>query len=250
MKKCTVCKIEKDFSEFAKHKCTKDGLHHDCRSCAAEYRKRNREKRRLYNIEYNKKNPNVKKEYLEKNKDRISEIKRLSARRCRERNKDEVNRKARERYHSSQEIRDKKKKYREENKQLYRDAANRYSSKNREKMSQKHRDRMASDSIYALKRKIRDAIKNALSKKGYSKTGRTCEILGCEYDFFIQYIESQFYGDMTWKTVTIDHIKPLKTAKTLEDVILLNHYTNLQPLFLEDNSKKKDKLIEKQLRLI
>ncbi len=250
MKKCTVCKVEKELSEFAKHKCNKDGLHFDCRSCAAEYRKKNKEKRKLYNQEYNKKNPNVRKDYFEKNKERIREVRRKSAKKRKEENGDEIRRKAREYYKNNSELKIKKKIYREQNKQLYRDAANRYSSKNREKMSQKHRDRMANDPMYALKRKIRDAIKNALRKNGYSKAGKTCKILGCEYDFFIQYIESQFYGDMTWKTVTIDHIKPLKTAKTLEDVVLLNHYTNLQPLFLEDNSKKKDKLIEKQLRLL
>lgn len=32
------------------------------------------------------------------------------------------------------------------------------------------------------------------------------------------------------KTWDIDHIKPLVTAINESDVILLNHYTNLQPL--------------------
>ena len=32
------------------------------------------------------------------------------------------------------------------------------------------------------------------------------------------------------KTWDIDHIIPLSTDKTKEDIIRLNHYTNLQPL--------------------
>jgi hypothetical protein len=32
------------------------------------------------------------------------------------------------------------------------------------------------------------------------------------------------------KTWDIDHIKPITTGKTEEDILKLNHYTNLQPL--------------------
>ncbi len=46
------------------------------------------------------------------------------------------------------------------------------------------------------------------------------------------------------KTWDIDHIIPTSTAITEEDVIRLNHYTNLQPLcsFYNRNIKK-DKII-------
>jgi hypothetical protein len=42
----------------------------------------------------------------------------------------------------------------------------------------------------------------------------------------------------------IDHIKPLKLAKTEEEVYILNHYTNLQLLTPKDNLKKSDKYNE------
>jgi len=38
----------------------------------------------------------------------------------------------------------------------------------------------------------------------------------------------------------IDHIIPLKAAKTEFEVIALNHYTNLQPLWAKDNLTKRD----------
>lgn len=43
------------------------------------------------------------------------------------------------------------------------------------------------------------------------------------------------YGLNGWH---LDHIEPLSNAKTEEDVMRLNHYTNLRPLWGEDNIKK------------
>jgi hypothetical protein len=47
--------------------------------------------------------------------------------------------------------------------------------------------------------------------------------------------ENHGAGDDCWQ---IDHIIPLLTAKTEEDVIRLSHYTNLQPLWTIDHKKK------------
>jgi hypothetical protein len=53
---------------------------------------------------------------------------------------------------------------------------------------------------------------------------------------------------MTWNNYShdgwhIDHIVPLSSAKTEEDVIKLCHYSNLQPLWSIDNYKKGNKII-------
>lgn len=44
--------------------------------------------------------------------------------------------------------------------------------------------------------------------------------------------------------VQVDHIIPLQTAKTTDEVIKLCHYTNLQLLRKEDNLKKAHYLLE------
>ena len=41
----------------------------------------------------------------------------------------------------------------------------------------------------------------------------------------------------------IDHIIPLASATSLDDIIRLCHYTNLQPLWCKENLKKSNKLI-------
>ena len=111
---------------------------------------------------------------------------------------------------------------------------------------------MKNDYLYRLTNNIRDLIYKSIKNKGYTKKSRTSEILGCSE--FRLYIESKFEDWMTWENKglyngelncgwDIDHIIPLSGAITEEDVIRLNHYTNLQPLCSKVNRDiKKDKL--------
>jgi len=62
----------------------------------------------------------------------------------------------------------------------------------------------------------------------------------------MKYIENKFTIGMTWENYgrggwEIDHIIPISSAKTKEDVLKLCHYTNLQPLWWRDNLKKSNK---------
>ena len=74
---------------------------------------------------------------------------------------------------------------------------------------------------------------------------RTKEIVGLDYPEFKNYISSMFTEGMSWENYGewhLDHIIPLCTAKNEDEVLLLNHYTNLQPLWAEDNLRKGGKL--------
>ena len=77
-------------------------------------------------------------------------------------------------------------------------------------------------------------------------------MVGCTPEFLKEYLEKKFYPHpkskelMTWKNNTIrgwhvDHIKPLDKARTPEDVEKLMHYTNLQPMWMEENIRKSNK---------
>lgn len=81
----------------------------------------------------------------------------------------------------------------------------------------------------------------ALRKKGISKDNPTFKMLGYSCDELILHIEKQFLKGMNWENIGdwhIDHIIPLDTAETIEDIILLNHFTNLRPLWAKENLSK------------
>ena len=49
--------------------------------------------------------------------------------------------------------------------------------------------------------------------------------------------------DIMGRDIHIDHIIPLSSAKTEEEVYRLCHYTNLQPLWAEENLKKGNRIL-------
>ena len=72
--------------------------------------------------------------------------------------------------------------------------------------------------------------------------------MGCSPKELKIYLEGQFTEGMSWDNHKrtgwhIDHIIPLSSAKTEEEVYRLCHYTNLQPLWCNENYKKGKKLI-------
>lgn len=106
------------------------------------------------------------------------------------------------------------------------------------------KERMLFDDHYALKIRIQSLVNQSLRVKFISKKSRTMQIIGCSLDEFKFHIERQFCNGMTWDNRSewhIDHIVPLATAKTEQDVIALNHFSNLRPLWAKDNLQKSSK---------
>ena len=97
-----------------------------------------------------------------------------------------------------------------------------------------------------LKNNLRHRVYLFLKSKSKVKNKKTEEILGCDYMFIKDYLETKFTEGMSWENYGkwhIDHIIPLFSAKTDEEIYKLCHYTNLQPLWGEDNLKKGKKII-------
>jgi hypothetical protein len=104
---------------------------------------------------------------------------------------------------------------------------------------------MKVDPFFRFKYKLRTLIRNSIRSRGFSKKSKTFQIIGCSFEEAISHFQSKFTEGMTlanhglWH---IDHIIPMSTAKTEEEAIRLNHISNLQPLWADDNLSKSDKL--------
>lgn len=211
MKECSKCKNIKDFENFYKGKSYKDGYRNICKQCIKVYEEENKETKKQYlkiYKEVNKEDLKIKnKIYRQENIDKIIEWKEI--------NKDYF------------------KQYRKDNKV---NIANYF---------KKRRD---NDPVFRFKNNIRRLILHSFKRGGrnFKKSDKTEVILGCKIEKFINYISSNFTEGMNLENHGewhIDHIIPLASAKTEEEVIKLNHYTNLQPLWAVDNLSKGSKIL-------
>ena len=82
-----------------------------------------------------------------------------------------------------------------------------------------------------------------------TKPKKTMDIIGCNPIELKNRFEFLFEDWMSWDNYgygknkwVIDHKIPLSSAKNIDDLYSLCHYTNLQPLSWEDNMKKGNKL--------
>lgn len=101
--------------------------------------------------------------------------------------------------------------------------------------------RREKDPLFKFKCNLRNLIKNSLTKQGYTKKSKTYDIVGVEFQDFKIYIETKFVEGMSWENYGewhLDHIIPISSAKTEKELILLNKYTNFQPLWAIDNIRK------------
>ena len=98
--------------------------------------------------------------------------------------------------------------------------------------------------IFKLICLVRGRIRHAMIS--HSKNKSSIEYLGCTPDELKTYLEKQFTFGMNWKNHGfgwhIDHIIPLASATSVKEVETLLHYTNLQPLWKQDNLRKGSKL--------
>ena len=254
MKKCSKCEVEKESIDFYKKKTMKDGLRSECKECSKLYFDKNKYKIKEYqsnrynNIKetesykimkksYNERNKEqiyeFNKEYREKNKETLSELKKIYY----EQNKEEILVKRKEYYESMTSDEDFRKVLRERtriNTKSYRD-------RNKEELSQRIKDKKKNDPLFRLSDSIRTLIWISINKMGYKKNSKTSNILGCSFEEFKSYIESQFNDNMSWENYGewhLDHKTPVSWAETEEQVYELNKYTNFQPLWATDNLSK------------
>jgi hypothetical protein len=259
---CIKCKVEKELSDFYFRK--ESGLYrNDCKKCNYEGRKERRLRNLEHSLDYeknyrleNSEQIKIKNEkYRELNKEKLKE----KSKKYRELNRDNILKKLAEWRLIN---RPKKDKISEEEKLLKKTeySKNYYLTNKKTIIKQniaRERERKKTDLIFLLRKKIKNNIVTAIKRSKYSKNKNTIDILGIDILGLKNYLESKFEPWMSWENHgkyngglnygwDIDHIIPVSSARNEEELIKLNHYTNLQPLCSKVNRDIKRSLNEKK----
>jgi hypothetical protein len=219
-KVCSKCSQEKEIYEFYKRKGSKDGYRSECKCCfntrALEYRKNNEEKIKQKSKDYFQKN---KQSHLEKKQN------------WRKNNPEKYKKQIKDYWSKVKDVQTEKKKI--------------WINNNRKKYNDYWNNRKKEEPEFKLLTGMRSRLSSYLKKLNISKTNKTFEIVGCTPELLKEHLEKQFTDGMTWENRNkwhIDHIIPLSSAKTEDELYKLCHYTNLQPLWAEDNLRKSNKI--------
>lgn len=225
-KVCSVCKVEKENSEFYKLSGNSDRLRSCCKKCSDEaarkYKLKNKQKRfekdKQYRLRNKEKSSAYLKEYYVSNKETIKE------------QKQEYNKL------NKQHIYERKKEYKDKHQEELRIYMQEY-----------QKERVRTDINFKLARTLRTRLYGAIQSN--QKVGSAIKDLGCTVEELKLYLESLFQPGMTWDNHSlhgwhIDHVIPLVSFDLTdrEQFLRANHYTNLQPLWAEDNLEKGCKL--------
>jgi hypothetical protein len=231
IKCCNKCLIEKPLYEFNNHKNGKYGVRGDCKSCRKLYTKKYRE-------------TNKEKETTRHKSYRIENIEKIRERSAifYQKNKLKINEKRKEYKSVNNE---------KVNLQL-KTAGEKWRSKNKNYVSKRRKE----DYMYKIRVNLTSRINRFFKYSKMTKNCKTMDILGISIDGFREHLKSKFtskmnfdnYGKKGWH---IDHIIPLSSATTEDEIIKLCHYKNLQPLWWDENIKKGGvrkiiKIIDKQ----
>jgi hypothetical protein len=177
-------------------------------------------------------------EYTQKNKDSIIQYKRE----YHQKNIESIHKKSKDYYEMNKEyVKDKSKEYYSNNRDKKISYQKEYASNNKERRNRHHLNRIKTDSLYRLRSAISKMTNQTFKRRGYTKSKKSLDILGCDIDFLLNYIELKFETWMDWGNYglyngelnfgwDIDHIKPLSSAQTEDEIYILSHYSNLQPL--------------------
>jgi len=291
MRVCSKCGIAKPKEDYYKENRVADGCKSDCKEChkkhlkkptreeanarAKNWRDHNPDKvkaitKKSYENKKSK-NPNIFKELYDKNKEVLKE-KAKQRRREGKVNPESMekkriySKKQREKSEVREQQRLYKQKWQKENKERLNKKSKEYSldpenSRRRKEYLQDYKERRReiskqrreSDPLHRFKELLRSGVYRAFQSKGWGKTGKSFEILGCDFKTAKAHIERQFTEGMSWEKIGseihIDHKIPIHSAKNVEEVKHLCHYRNLQPLWKLDNLKKNNKILPTQIHL-
>lgn len=259
--KCIKCGIEKPVSEFSKHCKTIKGIRNSCKSCESirrrEWKKNNPEKVKAGRKRYRLKNAEKIKEdalkwrlnFSKTRKENGSDIK--VCRTCK------IEKRLFEFYASSggnckECEKARMKEYRENHPIKRKETKDKWNANNPDWIKQNKKNyvkrRIKRDPVYRAMKIMRARTTEYANRKFHDKRGKFSEIIGIDPDGLREYISSKFKEGMSWEnygwsTWHLDHIIPISSAKSIKELEELSHYTNLQPLWKDENLDKSNKIL-------
>jgi hypothetical protein len=139
--------------------------------------------------------------------------------------------------------------WRLQNRERHCENARRWYRENRTRRIARHRDyqreREKTDLNFKLGRRLRNRLYHALT--GKNKVVSAVRDMGCTLDELKAHLEKQFSPAMSWENYgsvwEVDHIKPLANYDLTHrpTCLALIHFSNLQPLLVADNRRKRNK---------
>ena len=236
MKTCTKCGVEKDEGEFSKNTKNPSGLQCHCKSCYRQWREFNREKKAASN-----------KRWAEANSERLKAERKANyiANKRAILDQNRAWRKA-----NPQKKAEAKRAWDEANPEKVRASKKKWKENNKETTRAYEKKRIADDPKFRFVQALRRRVKNAFRSQNARKSVKSLDVLGCSPAEGALRLERQFQPGMTWENHGfgpgkwhIDHIRPVSSfdLSDPEQVRACFHFTNLQPLWQEDNLRKSDK---------
>jgi hypothetical protein len=214
MKVCSKCKIEKVSTDFYKDSKKKDGLKSCCKVCS--------EKNKII--------------YRQSNIDKVKESSKKTSKKYYEKNSDIILLRNTLWCKNNSEICKKNKKR----------SDIKFHSNNPNYNRDYRKNKRNSNYLYRLTVNVRSRLNGYFRINNFNKKNSTLKIIGCTPQELKIYLENKFTDGMSWENQGkwhIDHIIPLSSAKTEEEVYKLCHFTNLQPMWALDNIKKGSKIL-------
>ena len=199
----------------------------------AEWKKKNREKVRAQNAEWKKKNREKVRAYNAEKKNR--ERARAYYAEWYKKNRDGVLWRVKTRKKTIDANPERKREWKE--------VRNKY-----------YRQRRKNDRGFVIRQRLSARIRQAVLAAGCAKKNKSTLLVGCTIKHLRTHLEKQFAKGMTWENIElwhIDHIVPCKSfdLTTEQGQRACFHYTNLRPLWPNENSAKGAKIITCQPEL-
>ena len=214
-KLCPSCRLVLSFEQFSTDTRRGDGKQCYCKACQRARRMKNKitisEQKKKYRAQNREADCAYQADYFKQNKERIALRRR---------------------------------KYRENNREKCSEARRKYRAKTKEHSRKKQRAyrnrKYKVDAVYRVECCLRSRLVAAM--RGKTRSERAVSLVGCSWANVVEHLESLFQPGMSWDNYGhrgwhIDHIVPCKEfdLSKREDQKECFHYTNLRPLWAEDN---------------